>query len=358
MPDRKFWKDKSVFITGHTGFKGSWLSCWLRRMGARVTGFALPPSTNPSMFEVARSGAGIVSVTGDVRDIVRVSEVMKEACPEIVIHMAAQALVKTAYADPVTTYTTNVIGTLNVLQAVRNTSSVRVVVSITSDKCYENSEWVWGYRENDRLGGVDPYSSSKACAELLIASYRESYFTPRKAAEHGVRLASARAGNVIGGGDWSDDRLIPDIMRALLTEREVFIRRPSAIRPWQFVLEPLRGYLDLAERLWSDEGGLPGAWNFGPDVEEIKPVNEIVEYITRKWGEGARWRIDEGIHPHEHCFLKLDCTKAKSLLGWKPALGLADTLDWIVDWYKRYNRGEDARLVTEEQIDQYEQLLH
>lgn len=351
-----FWRGKKVFLTGHTGFKGSWLSIWLQRMGAEVVGYALPPSSTPSMFRLANVADGMTSIEGDVRDLAQLTAALAKHAPEIVIHMAAQALVKTAYADPVTTFSTNVLGTANVLQAVRHTPSVRVAVCITSDKCYENSEWVWGYRENDRMGGHDPYSASKGCAELVISAFRDSYFPPDRIAQHGVALASTRAGNVIGGGDWSTDRLVPDIMRAIMKGEPVLIRRPGAIRPWQFVLEPLRGYLDLAESLWSDGSRFAGAWNFGPDIEQIKPVQWIVEYLTAQWGGAARWVLDGATHPHEDHFLKLDCTKAKSLLGWSPALQLPTVLDWIVEWYRSAHAEGDLRAITETQIDRYESL--
>jgi CDP-glucose 4,6-dehydratase len=354
----QFWQAKKVLLTGHTGFKGSWLAVWLERLGAHVIGYSLLPPTDPSMFAAARVADGVKSIEGDVRDLERLAAIMSQDAPEIVIHMAAQALVKTAYSDPVTTYTTNVIGTLNVLEAVRKAPSVRVVVSITSDKCYENVEWVWGYRENDRMGGHDPYSSSKACAELLIAAYRDSYFPLDRISEHGVRLASTRAGNVIGGGDWSNDRLVPDIMKAIIAGQPVLIRSPHAIRPWQFVLEPLRGYLDLTERLWSDGAAFAGAWNFGPDIEQTKTVQWIVEHLTNLWGKNATWELDRAIHPHEtHC-LKLDCTKAKSLLGWRPALDLRTGLDWIVEWYRAFQVGDDVRVITEAQIDRYKAIIN
>ncbi len=352
-----FWHGKKVFITGHTGFKGTWLTLWLQRLGAEVVGYALPPSTEPSMFTLTRASEGIKSIEGDVRDLAKLQSALREHRPEIVIHMAAQALVKTAYADPVTTYTTNVVGTLNLLESVRHTPSVRVAVCITSDKCYQNDEWVWGYRENDRMGGHDPYSSSKGCAELLISAYRDSYFSPEKIAEHGVALASTRAGNVIGGGDWSKDRLVPDTVSAIMAGKPVLIRRPHAVRPWQFVLEPLRGYLDLAERLHQEPAKFAGAWNFGPDIEQIKPVQWITDYLTNRWGESATWILDGANHPHEDHFLRLDCTKAKSILGWRPALDLPTVLDWIVDWYRASKENADLRAVTEAQIDRYETLV-
>jgi CDP-glucose 4,6-dehydratase len=351
-----FWRGKKVFITGHTGFKGSWLTLWLQRLGADVVGFALPPSTEPSMFHLTRASDGITSIEGDVRDLAKVRAALHAHRPEIVIHMAAQALVKTAYADPVTTYTTNVVGTLNVLEAVRHALSVRVAVCITSDKCYQNDEWVWGYRENDRMGGHDPYSSSKGCAELLISAYRDSYFPPEHFAQHHVALASTRAGNVIGGGDWSRDRLVPDTMNAIMSGKPVLIRRPGAVRPWQFVLEPLRGYLHLAERLYDEPARFAGAWNFGPDIEQIKPVQWITDYLTRRWGGNASWLLDGATHPHEDHFLRLDCTKAKSILGWKPVMDLPTVLDWIVEWYRAYHSGGDLRAITEAQLERYESL--
>ena len=357
MPNRDFWQGKRVLVTGHTGFKGSWISSWLKRLGAKVVGYSLAPVTTPSMYDAAEVGEGMVSIQGDVRDLVQVTEVMSREAPEVVIHMAAQALVRASYNDPVTTYTTNVIGSLNVLEAVRHTPSVRVVVMITSDKCYENLEWVWGYRENDRMGGHDPYSSSKGCAELLISAYRDSFFAPGRFSEHRVGLASVRAGNVIGGGDWSGDRLVPDIVKAMMAGKDVLIRRPRAIRPWQFVLEPLRGYLVLAEHLWADGAAFSGPWNFGPDIEQIKTVEWIAEYLTSHWGGSSQLVVDRGQHPHEDHLLKLDCTKAKSLLGWHPALGLSVVLDWILEWYGAHQRGEQVRAVTESQIERYESII-
>lgn len=349
-----FWKGKRVFVTGHTGFKGSWLATWLQRLGAEVVGYALSPPTKPAMFDLAGVAERMKSLEGDVRDLAHLTACMEEHAPEIVIHMAAQAWVRAGYADPVTTYTTNVTGTLNLLEAVRKTPSVRVVLTITSDKCYENREWVWGYRENDRMGGHDPYSSSKGCAELLIAAYRDSYFAPHRIADHGVALASTRAGNVIGGGDWAEDRLVPDIMRAIMNGRPVQIRRPGAVRPWQFVLEPLRGYLMLAERLWDREAEFQSGWNFGPDVDQTQPVRWIVDQVTRQWGMGASWTGDEGPHPHEDHFLRLDCTKAKTVLGWNPVLDLRTTLDWVVEWYRAFHGGQDLRALTGTQIERYE----
>lgn len=352
--NKEFWKGKKVFVTGHTGFKGGWLSCWLRKLGADVTGYALPPHTSPSLFALAHAAEGMNSVYADIRDLGRLQSVMTEHQPEIIIHMAAQALVTESYRDPVRTYTTNIIGTMNVLEAVRYVPSVRVVVLITSDKCYENLEWVWGYRENDSMGGHDPYSSSKGCAELLISAYRDSYFSHQTYEQHGVAIASTRAGNVIGGGDWSENRLVPDTMKAIMKGDPVMIRNPGAIRPWQFVLEPLRGYLELAEKLWDDGPQYASAWNFGPNIEQIRPVSWIVENLTTYWGQGARWELDSATHPHEDHFLKLDCTKAKSLLGWYPRLTLETILQWIVEWYRAARDDSDMRAVTESQIARYE----
>jgi len=354
--NRAFWQGKRVLVTGHTGFKGSWLSLWLQAMGAHVVGYALSPPTHPSLFEIAHVADGMVSIRGDVRDLDHLQTVMAEHQPEIVIHMAAQPLVRYSYEHPVETFSTNVLGTVNVLEAVRRTGGVRVLVCITSDKCYENKEWVWGHREEDRLGGRDPYSSSKGCAELVISAYRRSYFPPERYEEHGVALASTRAGNVIGGGDWAQDRLIPDIMRAILENRPVVIRNPNAIRPWQHVLEPLNGYLCLAERLWSDGPRFAQAWNFGPDSENAKTVGWIVDYLTRRWGEGARWELDGSEHPHEDTFLKLDCSKARSLLGWAPKLSLATALEWIIEWYRGYRQQADMRTLTEAQIERFEAM--
>jgi CDP-glucose 4,6-dehydratase len=350
-----FWRGKRVLVTGHTGFKGSWLSLWLQRLGAEVTGYSLAPATRPSLFELAAVGERMRSIEGDVRDLDHLRRVMEEAAPEVVIHMAAQALVKASYADPVQTYATNVMGTVHLLEAVRRTLSVRAVVVVTSDKCYENREWVWGYRENEPMGGFDPYSNSKGCAELVTSAYRKSFFPPDGGSH--AAIASARAGNVIGGGDWAMDRLIPDMLRAFLAEQPVRIRNPHAIRPWQHVLEPLAGYLRLAERLWEGAGEYADGWNFGADDQESRPVSWIVERLTALWGEGARWEIDAGEHPHEAHYLKLDCSKARELLGWAPVLGLDEALEWIVDWYRAYAAGDDVRGVTEAQILRYQEGL-
>lgn len=349
----EFWRDKRVLLTGHTGFKGSWLSLWLQSMGAQVTGFALAPPTRPSLFDVADVGRGMTSIVGDIRDLAHLRAVFAEHQPEIVIHMAAQALVRYSYIEPVETYSTNVMGTVNLLEAVRGSDSVKAVVNVTSDKCYENREWVWGYRENEAMGGFDPYSNSKGCAELVASAYRSSFFHPDKYQQHGVALASARAGNVIGGGDWANDRLIPDIMRAITEGRAVNIRNPHAIRPWQHVLEPLSGYLLLAQKLYEEGAAYAEGWNFGPNDRDAKPVQWIVEKLTQSWGEGASWALDSGEHPHEAHYLKLDCSKAKARLNWHPRWHLDETLGKIVEWHRAYRDKNDIRDETLRQISAY-----
>ncbi|MFZ5917489.1 MAG: CDP-glucose 4,6-dehydratase [Chloroflexota bacterium] len=352
--NRAFWKEKRVLITGHTGFKGSWLSLWLQKLGASVVGYALNPPTQPSLFKVANVAQGMASIVGDIRELKCLQASFTEHRPEIVFHMAAQPLVRRAYHDPVETYSTNVLGTVNVLEAVRHCENVRSVVCITSDKCYENKEWLWGYRESDPMGGHDPYSSSKGCAELVIASYRNSFFPPDEYRHHKVAVASTRAGNVIGGGDWAKDRLIPDFMTAIMENRTVMIRSPHAVRPWMHVLEPLHGYLELAERLWMRGAEFAEAWNFGPHSEDAQTVQWIVDKLVRLWGEGARWESDLARHPHESRYLKLDCSKARSLLGWTTKLRLSTALEWIVEWYRGYQQGQDMRALTEEQIGRFE----
>ena len=348
-----FWQGKRVFLTGHTGFKGSWLSLWLQSLGAEVTGYALQPPTQPSLFEQAGVAENMRSIIADIRDLPTLQLAMQQAKPEIVIHMAAQPLVRYSYKNPVETYATNVMGTVHLLESVRNTPGVKAVVNITTDKCYENHEWVWGYRENDPMGGYDPYSNSKGCAELASAAYRNSYFHADKYAEHGVALATVRAGNVIGGGDWADDRLIPDIMRAITRGTPVNIRNPNAIRPWQHVLEPLFGYMLLAQKLYEQGASYAEGWNFGPNDEDAKPVQWIVERLTESWGEGASWVLDGGIHPHEAHYLKLDCSKAKARLNWHPRWHLDEALDAIIDWHRAQLDGNDIRAFTLEQIQQY-----
>lgn len=349
-----FWNGKRVLLTGHTGFKGSWLSLWLQSMGAQVVGYALAPPTDPSLFEVADLSKGMTSIIGDIRDLEHLRTVFSEHRPEIVFHMAAQPLVRYSYAEPVETYSTNVMGTVNLLEAVRSTSSVKAVVNVTSDKCYENREWVWGYRENEAMGGYDPYSNSKGCSELITAAYRNSYFNPERYKDHGVAVATARAGNVIGGGDWAVDRLIPDIMHAIMQGEPVNIRNPHSIRPWQHVLEPLSGYLLLAQKLYEEGADFAEGWNFGPNDTDAKPVQWVVESLTRAWGEGASWKLDGMEHPHEAHYLKLDCSKAKSLLNWAPRWTLEQTVQQICIWHKAFQVGADMQALCLHQINQYE----
>lgn len=348
-----FWKGKRVLLTGHTGFKGSWLSLWLQSMGAQVTGYALVPPTDPNLFEVAEVGKGMTCIIGDIRDLEHLRRVFAEHQPEIVIHMAAQPLVRYSYIEPVETYSTNVMGTVNLLEVVRATASVKAVVNVTSDKCYENREWVWGYRENEAMGGYDPYSNSKGCAELVTSAYRNSYFHPDKYSQHGVAIASGRAGNVIGGGDWAGDRLIPDIVRAIMHGKPVNIRSPHAIRPWQHVLEPLSGYLTLAEKMHTEGAKFGEGWNFGPNDEDAKPVQWIVEKLTKAWGDGASWVLDGGEHPHEAHYLKLDCSKAKMRLDWQPRWHLEDALRSIIEWHRAHRDGNNMRELTLRQISAY-----
>lgn len=357
MVDLSFWAGKVVLLTGHTGFKGSWLSLWLQSMGAKVVGYALPPPTNPSLFVTANVAEGMTSIEGDLRDYTALVTAFKQYQPEIVIHMAAQALVRYSYSNPIETYATNVMGTVHLLEAARQANCVRAIVNVTSDKCYENREWVWGYRENDPMGGYDPYSSSKGCAELVASAYRYSFFNPQNYAKHGVALASVRAGNVIGGGDWAEDRLIPDMLRAIAAGQPVVIRSPHAIRPWQHVLEPLMGYLMLAEKMWGNGPEFSEGWNFGPNDDDAKPVEWIVNKMTGQWGDGATWKLDDREHPHEANYLKLDISKAKLRLGWRPRLRLEDTLHRVVAWHKAHQgKKVEMRQFTINQIEEYGQL--
>ena len=352
----EFWKGKRVFITGHTGFKGAWLSIWLHEMGAELTGYALPPES-PGVFEDCGVASRMRSIAGDIRDLEALRTAVSSARPEIVLHLAAQALVRRSYQEPVETTATNVMGSVHVLEAIRKTGSVRAVVSVTTDKCYENREWVWGYRESDPMGGRDPYSSSKGAAELVTAAYRDSYFPGERYAEHGTAIATARAGNVIGGGDWAPDRLIPDIVRAILARRPVPIRNPHAIRPWQHVLEPLSGYLLLAQRLYSEGAEFASAWNFGPSLEDARPVSWIVERMLSRWDGNAGWTAQEGEHPHEARYLKLDCAKAIAELGWRPRWNLETAIDALVEWYRAYETKQDLNQLTIRQIADYSGVL-
>jgi len=351
--DPGFWKGKRVLITGHTGFKGGWLSLWLQSWGAHVVGYSLKAPTEPSFFEVCRVADGMISTEGDVCNLGNLRSVVTEHSPEIVFHMAAQSLVRHSYQHPVETFATNVMGTLHVFEAARHSGSARVIVNITSDKCYENREWVWGYRESDPMGGYDLYSSSKGCAELLTAAYRRSYFNADTDKNTAVSLASARAGNVIGGGDWATDRLVPDIMRAIAQRQAVAIRNPHGVRPWQHVLEPLSGYLLLAQRLWEDGKTHAEGWNFGPDDNDVRPVSWIADFLTKHWGDGATWRHDNSEHPHEADYLKLDCSKARSRLKWRPRWNISRALERVVDWHKAHISGKDMHEVSLVQIREY-----
>ncbi|MFA5329748.1 MAG: CDP-glucose 4,6-dehydratase [Prolixibacteraceae bacterium] len=347
------YKSRKVLITGHTGFKGSWLCLLLNKLEADVYGYALEPPTHPSLFDEAKIGELMTSFIGDIRDLNNLQKIMDQIQPEIVIHMAAQPLVRESYKIPVETYAINVMGTVHLLEACRNTNSVKAIVNVTTDKCYENREWHWGYRENEPMGGYDPYSNSKGCSELVTSAYRSSYFNPKEYDKHGVALATARAGNVIGGGDWADDRLIPDFIRAISKGEEVKIRSPYSIRPWQHVLEPLTGYLTLAAKLFTDGNDYAQAWNFGPDDKDAQNVEWITRTICEFWGEGASFSIDSNPQPHEAHYLKLDCSKSKALLGWIPKWNIEITLKSIVDWNKAFLSSKNMRSVTEKQIDQY-----
>lgn len=351
-----FWSGKRVFLTGHTGFKGSWMSLWLQSLGVELTGFALHPPTQPNLFEEGKVTQGMRSIIGDIRDLTCLQKAMQEYQPEIVIHMAAQPLVRYSYTNPVETYATNVMGTVHMFEAVRHTPSVKAVVNITTDKCYENKEWAWGYRENEPMGGYDPYSNSKGCAELVTSAYRSSFFNPHEYHKHGVAIASVRAGNVIGGGDWAIDRLIPDILTAFEAGRPVTIRNPNSIRPWQHVLEPLRGYLMLAEQLYAHGPAFAEGWNFGPNDEDARPVEWIVNELSSIWGQGATWQLAEGDHPHEATYLKLDISKARSQLHWQPALRLGEALKMIVEWTKQRQAKADIRTITLDQIKTYQTM--
>lgn len=347
-----FWARRRVLVTGHMGFKGAWLSMWLERLGAVVTGLSDRPPSSPNLFEAASVAKGITSIPGDVRNLAQVHEVMGQAAPEIVFHLAAQSLVRESYRNPVDTFASNVMGVVHVLEAVRATPGVRAVVIVTSDKSYENQEWLWGYRESDPVGGYDPYSASKGAAEIITSSYRRSFFPPDRHAQHHVAVASVRAGNVIGGGDWGAEKLIPDIVRAFAQRAPVSIRSPNALRPWQHTLDCLHGYMLLAERLCSD-AGFAEAWNFGPADTDTQPVSWIVQRMAERWGPGAAWERDTRPAPHEATLLKLDSSKARTRLGWRPKLDLAMALDWTVEWYRAHEHGADMRPLSLEQIDRY-----
>ena len=347
MINANFWKNKRVYVTGHTGFKGSWLTLWLHSLGAVVKGYALEPPTTPSLFHEANLSEIVDSEIGDIRDLDKLKKSMMDFNPDILIHMAAQPLVRLSYIEPIETYDINVIGTAKVLEAARSCSKLKSIISVTTDKCYENNEWEWGYRENEPMGGHDPYSSSKGCAELVTSAYRRSFLQDK-----GVGIASVRAGNVIGGGDWANDRLIPDILRAFEKNDPVIIRNPKATRPWQHVLEPLSGYLLLAQQLFEDPEGYAEGWNFGPFEHDTKPVDWILNELVTMW-EGAVWELDQDSHPHEAGFLKLDISKANSKLNWNPTWGLKHTLEKIVEWQRCWLSEEDMQSICLNEINEY-----
>ncbi len=344
-----FWANKKVFITGHTGFKGSWLTLWLSKFGAEVHGYALEPATNPNMFTVVGVEDHLTShKISDIQDLSDLSSAIKSIQPEIIFHLAAQPLVRKSYESPVETFSSNVIGTVNLLEAVRKTDSVKALVNVTTDKCYENQEWIWPYREYEELGGHDPYSSSKACSELVTAAYRQSFFT-----SSGVGVASARAGNVVGGGDWAPERLIPDFLRALDVNEALLMRSPGAIRPWQHVLGPLSGYILLAEKIYENPAEFSQAWNFGPDENDARSVKWIVDQLVKYYPE-ATWKHDVSIHPHEANYLKLDSSKARNLLNWQPKWNLETALKNVINWHDGWRNAENMKLLTMQQITDYE----
>lgn len=346
-------KNKKVLITGHTGFKGSWLSMLLHQLGADIYGYALDPPTNPSLYIEAGLDEIVKSTIGDIRDFQKLKDTIDRIKPEIIIHMAAQPLVRASYKDPIETYSTNVMGTVNLFEAIRQTKGVKVVINVTTDKCYENREWHWGYRETEPMGGYDPYSNSKGCSELVTSSFRNSFFNPKEYDKHGVVLASARAGNVIGGGDWAEDRLFPDFIRAITKGEELLIRSPYAIRPWQHVLEPLNGYLTLAAKLYEEGTRYADAWNFGPDENDAQNVEWITKKICQLWGEIASYQIDTNPQPHEANYLKLDCSKAKAELHWYPKWNINKALESIVEWNKAWLTGINVRQICFDQINDY-----
>lgn len=358
VPFHNTFRGKHILVTGHTGFKGSWLCMWLNHLGAHVTGYSLKPPTIPSMFEICALKKKMLSIQGDIREAPFLKKTFHQYKPELVFHLAAQSLVRTSYAHPVETYATNVLGTAHVLEACRQTPSVRAAVIITSDKCYKNPAEAKAHKENEPLGGDDPYSSSKACAEIVTGAYLKSYFHPEDyEKKHRVSLASARGGNVIGGGDWADDRIIPDCIRALSKNKPLRIRYPDAVRPWQHVLELLYGYLLLCDRLYHDGTRFSGAWNFGPDHKTEYTVRWVVDYVKTLWGNSKPWQIDKGLHPHETAFLKLNSAKARTKLGWKPRWNIHRAIEKTVEWYKAYERGENMSDITLKQIEEYEQNI-
>lgn len=353
MIEKGFWKDKKIFLTGHTGFKGSWLCLWLVSMGAKVTGYALEPPTEPSLFNLCKIDTTIKSIVADVRDRDRLSLELNNDSPEIIIHMAAQSLVRESYLSPVDTYSTNVMGTVNLFEAARFCNSIKAVINVTSDKCYENDNRSYGYKEDDPLGGYDPYSSSKACSELVTSAYLNSYFNPKNYSSHGVGVASARAGNVIGGGDWAQDRLIPDCIRAFLRNDRIRIRNPQSTRPWQHVMEPLGGYLLLAQKLSTEGARFCGSWNFGPNESDVKPVDWVAGKMCERLGMESAIQYDESEHPHEAGILMLDHTKSRTRLKWRPKWNLELALESIAEWVKGYKEGQDINKLCLKQIGSY-----
>jgi CDP-glucose 4,6-dehydratase len=356
--DKAFWFGKKVFLTGHTGFKGGWLIVWLNAMGAKVIGYSLEPNTSPNLFAVANLQTICEhSFIGDIRNFAKLQQAMEGVNPDIVIHMAAQPLVRYSYQYPIETYATNLMGTVHVLEAIRRCGNVKAALMVTTDKCYENKEWIWGYRETDPMGGYDPYSNSKGCAELAVSSYRQSFFNPKNYFEHGVAIATARAGNVIGGGDWSSDRLVPDAIRAFESGLPLIIRNPLSIRPWQHVLEPLSGYLVLAQALYQEGVSFNGAWNFGPNEGDSRSVKEVVELLVDNWRGGASWQQVQGSALHEAHFLKLDCSKARQELGWIPTWTLENAVNAVIEWHKEFRGGSNVCSVMHRQIDEFNRSI-
>jgi CDP-glucose 4,6-dehydratase len=350
------WQGRKVFLTGHTGFKGGWLSLWLTGRGAQVRGYSIEPPTQPNIFTAAKVASVVEDVRGDTRDYAALEKAIGEFRPEVVFHLAAQPLVRRSYDDPLLTFSTNVMGTVHLLEAVRRTPGVRAVVCIATDKVYQNQEWEWPYRETDPLGGFDPYASSKACAEIAASAYRSSFFPAQRLKEHGVAVATVRAGNVIGGGDWSKDRLIPDLIRGFQAGKPIRIRRPKAVRPWQHVLEPLNGYIMLAERLLEQPEKFASSFNFGPAYDDAWTVERIATKLAGMWGDDASWVSDEAEHVHEDHTLRVDSSRAHAELGWRPRLRIEEALEWVMDWYRRWHAGENMSSVTRDQIARFEKL--
>lgn len=344
-----FWAGKKILITGHTGFKGGWISLWLNMLGADVAGYSLEPPTEPSLYEnLNLNGVLSLDILGDITDLKKLNSALVDFRPEIIIHMAAQSLVKKSYEAPILTYNTNVMGTVCVLEAAKKVSSVKTILNITTDKCYENKEWIWPYRENEALGGYDPYSSSKACSEIISSAYRDSFLR-----DIGIGLATARSGNVIGGGDWAANRIVPDTMRAFMNGEALTVRNPDAVRPWQHVLEPIYGYILLCQKLYQEPDKYADSWNFGPDNSEDKPVSQLADFMVKEWGAGATWELDQNAHPHEAQQLRLDSSKAKKYLNWSQTWSIEKALKETVRWYKAWFNNENVRNVSLMQIEKY-----